>query len=47
VQRDPPARRRDHLRDPAAHLARADYEDVLEPHESSFARSANTIAYST
>ena len=34
VQRDAPARRRDHLRDPAAHLARADDEDVLELHDA-------------
>ena len=32
VQRDATARRGDDLRDPAAHLARADDEDVFEPH---------------
>jgi hypothetical protein len=32
VQGDPAARGRDHLRDPAAHLAGADDEDMLEPH---------------
>ena len=32
VERDAPARAGDDLRDPAAHLARADDEDVLEVH---------------
>ncbi len=34
VERDAPARRRDDLRDAAAHLAGADDEDVLEAHDA-------------
>ncbi len=34
VERNAPAGRSDDLRDPAAHLARADNEDVLELHDA-------------
>ena len=41
VERDAPAGARDDLRDPAAHLARADDEDVLEIQSQTSIRSAS------
>ena len=47
VERHPAAGRGHHLRDPAAHLAGADHEDVAEPHGFPSRASASVIAYIT